>query len=177
METYCAFLRGVNVNGRTMKMGEACEVLEKAGLAGVVSVLASGNLIFRSDEPRRALKGILERALSDHYQDDVHLFVKRAEEVSAMLAATPFAHDAGLHTYVFICEPGFEEVLLEEFGTITPSEKEAAAIRDGLFYWQCRKGATLDSGFSKILGRKDLREKFTSRNIATIAKIAAKMEF
>jgi hypothetical protein len=59
---------------------------------------------------------------------------------------------------------------------IEPAEKETAQISNGLFYWQCRKGTTLDSGFSKILGRKNMKDKFTSRNLGTIAKIAAKMK-
>ena len=176
MKIYCAFLRGVNVNGKTMKMAEACEVLRQAGLTGVVSVLASGNLIFQSDMSQSELRRFLEQALSNHYKDNVHLFVKRSDEVPAILEKVPFAGDAELHIYAFICEPGFEEVLLREFGKITPSEKETAKIKGGLFYWQCRKGATLDSGFSKILGRKDMKERFTSRNISTIAKIAAKMK-
>lgn len=176
MDTYCAFLRGVNVNGKTMKMAEACEVLRRAGFMGVVSVLASGNLIFQSDLPQSGLRGLLERALSNHYGDRVSLFVKRSDEVSALLEEVPFAGDAGAHVYTFICEPGFEDVLLREFNRVTPSDKEAAEIRGGLFYWRCRKGATLDSGFSKILGRRDMREKFTSRSVGTIAKVAAKMK-
>ncbi|MCL2145725.1 MAG: DUF1697 domain-containing protein [Methanomassiliicoccaceae archaeon] len=159
-----------------MKMAEACDVLRSAGLTGVVSVLASGNLIFQSDKPHKDLRGFLERTLSDRYGDDVRLFVKSSDEVSAMLAAVPFEEDSEMHTYVFVCESGFEEVLLQEFDRITPSEGEAAEIGDGIFYWRCRKGATLDSGFSKILGRKDMRDKFTSRNIDTIAKVATKMK-
>ena len=176
MKTYCAFLRGVNINGKTMKMAEACEVLSQAGLADVISVLASGNLIFRSDVPQNELKSFLERILSGHYGDYVRLFVKSSNEVSAMLAAVPFEEDAGMHTYVFVCEPGFETNLLQEFSKITPSEGEAAEIKNGLFYWRCQKGTTLDSGFSKILGRKDMKDKFTSRNISTITKVAAKMK-
>ena len=175
MKTYCAFLRGVNVNGKTMKMAEACDVLKQAGLVGVVSVLASGNLIFQSDRPQSELRGLLERALSAHYGGDVHLFIKNSDEVSAILAAVPYNEDPELHIYTFICEAGFEDVLLKEFMKITPSDKESADIQNGLFYWRCRKGTTLDSGFSKMLGRKDMKEKFTSRNIGTIAKIAAKM--
>ena len=176
MRPYCAFLRGVNVNGRTMKMAEACDVLKKAGLTGVTSVLASGNLIFVSDKPRSELRRFLEQTLSEHYNDKVNLFVKSADEVSDILSSVPFEEDDGLHIYAFICETGFESTLLDEFGKITPSEKEAAAISNGLFYWQCRKGATLDSEFSKILGRRSMKEKFTSRNIGTIAKAAAKLQ-
>lgn len=176
MKTYCAFLRGVNVNGKTMKMAEACEVLKQAGLTKVISILASGNLVFQTDRPHNELREFLEQILSEHYNDHVHLFVKSSDDVSAMLSAVPFVEDAELHIYVFVCEQGFEQVLLDEFGKIVPSEKEAAEISNGLFYWQCRKGATLASGFSKILGRKDMKEKFTSRNIGTITKVAAKMK-
>jgi uncharacterized protein (DUF1697 family) len=175
VKAYCAFLRGVNVNGKTMKMAETCDVLKQAGFVGVLSVLASGNLIFQSDRPQSELRGLLESSLSEHYNDDVHLFIKSSDEVSALLAATPYNEDSELHIYTFICEAGFEDVLFKEYMKITPSDKESAEIKNGLFYWRCRKGATLDSGFSKILSRKDMKEKFTSRNIGTIAKIAAKM--
>ena len=175
MKTYCAFLRGVNVNGKTMKMAEACKALTDAGFTNVVSVLASGNLIFQSDKPQSELSGILEQALSEYYSDKVSLFVKSTDEVSAILSAVPFFEDSELHIYAFICDPGFENILLDAFGKIVPCDQEAAAVSNGLFYWQCRKGATLDSGFSKILGRKNMKDKFTSRNIRTISKISAKM--
>ncbi|MCL2493844.1 MAG: hypothetical protein FWF33_07385, partial [Clostridiales bacterium] len=86
----------------------------------------------------------------------------------------PFASDPNLHLYVFISEPDFEKVLAEEFAKITPAPQEAAAVKNGVFYWQVPKGSTLDAGFSKILGRKDLKEKFTSRNLNTLQKIADK---
>ena len=73
MKTYCAFLRGVNVNGKTMKMAKACKALTDAGFSGVVSVLASGNLIFQSDKPQSELGGILEQILSEHCSDYVCL--------------------------------------------------------------------------------------------------------
>lgn len=175
MEKYCAFLRGVNIGGKTVKMAEACDALEAVGFTSVLSVLATGNLIFASDKPQGELRGFAEQVLSDYYNDSVSLFVKNADEVVAVLGCNPFEENAERHIYAFICEKGFEETLLQEFGKIAPSNGENAAINNGLFYWQCRKGATLDSGFSTILGRKSMKDKFTSRNIGTIAKVAAKM--
>ena len=159
-----------------MKTAEVCEVLKSAGLAGVSSVLATGNVIFQSDIPQHVLRRFLEQTLSEYYKDNVNLFVKNADEVSALLSSAPFQDNLDFHIYTFICEPSFEDVLLNEFNSISPSDGEAASINNGLFYWRCRKGATLDSGFSKILGRKNMRDKFTSRNIATMAKVAAKMK-
>ncbi|MDR1183964.1 MAG: DUF1697 domain-containing protein [Coriobacteriales bacterium] len=175
MKTYCAFLRGVNIGGKTMKMAEACDALKAAGLTGVMSVLATGNLIFQSDRPRGKLQNFLKQTLSERFGDAVNLFVKGVDEVVLMLSSVPFEENAELHIYAFICESGFEDNLLDEFDKITPSEGEAARVNNGIFYWQCRKGATLDSGFSKILGRKSMKDKFTSRNIQTVAKVAAKM--
>ena len=174
--SYCAFLRGVNIGGKTMKMAEACSVLEAAGFTSVSAVLATGNLLFQSDKPQSELRSCLEQILTDYYKDNVSLFVKSADEVSAIISAIPFRENADLHIYAFVCEAGFEDTLIDEYRKITPSDGENAEISKGLFYWQCRKGATLDSGFSKILGRKNMKDKFTSRNIGTMAKIAAKMK-
>ena len=174
--TYCALLRGVNVNGRTMKMAEVCDVFRAAGMADVTSVLASGNIIFHSDHPQVELRGVLESAMTSHYDDTVNLFIKNASEIREILKELPFAESPELHIYSFICEPMFETVLLDAFNKITPAPNEKACINNGNFYWQCAKGATLDSGFSKILGRKEMKDKFTSRNIGTLGKIQTKMQ-
>jgi len=174
-ENYCAFLRGVNVNGRTMKMVDVCDAFRKAGMSEVASILASGNIAFSSDYPRAKLRSLLESTLTTRYGAPVYLFVKTADEVCGILAGSPFAENAKLHIYAFICEPMLETVLFDEFSKIVPAADEKACIQNGYFYWQCAKGATLTSGFSKILGRKTLREHFTSRNMGTIAKVQAKM--
>ena len=113
--------------------------------------------------------------MSSHYDDTVNLFVKTCDEIETILRGSPFLVDVELHIYSFICEPMFEVVLLDEFNKIKPAPNEKACVHNGNFYWQCAKGATLDSGFSKILGRKTMRDKFTSRNIGTFEKIQAKM--
>ena len=47
---YCAFLRGVNVKGTAMKMADVVEVFKKQGLIKVSSILATGNILFESEE-------------------------------------------------------------------------------------------------------------------------------
>ena len=65
-------------------------------------------------------------------------------------------------------------LLLEEFNHSIKSEYEAAAISNQYFYWTVSKGNTLDSSFGKVLGKKALKEKLTSRNLNTIEKIIKK---
>lgn len=176
MTSYCAFLRGVNIGKKKIIMKEACDVLKKSGLHNVSSVLATGNLLFESDLQQSELKAKIEKNLSEHYDEGVYLFVKSKVEIEKMLQAIPFDKEEDHHHYIFICEDGFEKILLSEYEKIKPIENERAAISQGYFFWECPKGKTLDSGFTKILGRKAMKEKFTSRNVNTLVKVLKKME-
>ena len=171
---YCAFLRGVNVNGTAMKMAEVCDVFKKAGMKDVSSVLATGNILFKSDEAPEILKQKLERSLSEHFQYEAFLFLKTDEEVKGILENSPFEKDENLHIYCFICNSGDENLLMEEFLKTKHQEQEEAKLNNGNFYWKIPKGNTLDCEFGKILGKKSFKNILTSRNINTIEKIVNK---
>lgn len=174
MEQFCAFLRGVNVNGTTMKMTEVCQVFKDAGMLNVSSVLASGNIIFSSDESHSELKSTLEKALSSYFNYEAFLFLKSKTEVIAMFQNKAFSQEADQHLYVFIGNENIENVLLKEFQLSTKSEGENAKIVNSVFYWQVEKGNTLGSSFGKVLGKKSLKDQLTSRNINTLEKIIKK---
>ena len=171
---YCAFLRGVNVKGTAMKMAEAVELFKKQGLIKVSSVLATGNILFESEENPLKLRKMLEKALSEHFDYEAFLFLKTDVQVKEIIENSPFQKAKNLHIYSFICENGDENILLEEFKKVNHQENEEAKIVNQNFYWKTPKGNTLDSGFGKILGKKSLKDKFTSRNINTIEKIMNK---
>ena len=79
---YCAFLRGVNVKGTAMKMAEVIEVFKNTGVKNVSSVLATGNILFDSEENPEKLKAILEKSLSDYFNYEAFLFIKTEEEIN-----------------------------------------------------------------------------------------------
>jgi len=176
--TYCAFLRGINVNGRNMKMTEVCRVFLAAGMEQVSSVLATGNIIFQSHRDKPELHTILEAALNRYFQMESKLFIKDTREMELMLAAIPYTPDSSWHIYTFICDPGFEHNLAGEFESSAQGSQsdESATVNDGYFFWRVRKGSTLDTPFSKILGNRKFKDKFTSRNIGTIEKVYNKMK-
>lgn len=171
---YCAFLRGVNVKGTNMKMAEVCRVFKEAGMDEVSSVLASGNIVFSSDKNADDLKKRLEKAMSGHFSYEAFLFIKSQEEIQNCLDHNPFEKNEDLHSYVFAGNKGTEETLMQEFENASKAERETAKIVDHTFYWQVPKGNTLDSGFGKILGKKSLKDQFTSRNVNTFEKILKK---
>lgn len=157
-----------------MKMAEVCKVFSNAGTSEVSSVLATGNLIFSSDKSAADLKIILEKAMSDYFNYEAFLFIKSEKEVVAIFENSPFTKADDLHIYAFVGTEDIESVLLEEFDHSQKTENENAQIIEHIFYWQVPKGNTLDSEFGKVLGKKSLKNKITSRNLNTIEKIMKK---
>lgn len=172
---FCAFLRGVNVKGTTMKMAEACAVFEKTGMENVSSVLASGNILFASGKSKEELKELLEIAISGYFDYDAFLFVKDKKEVELIVSQNPFAAEADFHVYGFVGIDGIEKTLMSEFEKSEKAAGEDARIVANNFYWKVPKGNTLGSAFGKILGRKNLKDTFTSRNLNTFEKVLKKM--
>lgn len=157
-----------------MKMAEVCQVFKDAGMENVSSVLASGNIIFSSDKNAVELKTILEKAMSEYFNYEAFLFVKTAEETELFWSKDPFEKNENFHTYAFVGIENVENILMNEFGNVSRSENEKAEIVNNIFYWQVSKGNTLDSSFGKVLGKKSLKDQFTSRNINTFEKILKK---
>ncbi|MCS4305607.1 DUF1697 domain-containing protein [Chryseobacterium sp. BIGb0232] len=171
---YCAFLRGVNVKGTNMKMAEVCQVFKDAGMKDVISILASGNIVFSSDKSADELKIILEKAMSEYFSYEAFLFIKSHQETESFWKGIPFEKNEDLHIYSFVGMPGVENILMEEFKKAAQAENEKAEIVNDIFYWQVPKGNTLDSTFGKILGKKSLKDQMTSRNVNTFEKILKK---
>lgn len=172
---FCAFLRGVNVKGTNMKMAEVCSVFEKEGMENVSSLLASGNILFSSGKQKNELKKLLEKAMSEHFAYEAFLFVKDKNEVETIVGQIPFAADAGFHIYGFVGIDGIEKILMSEFEKSEKVQGEEALVAANNFYWKVPKGSTLGSEFGKILGRKSLKDAFTSRNLNTFEKALKKM--
>ncbi|WP_419870779.1 DUF1697 domain-containing protein [Chryseobacterium sp. CT-SW4] len=172
---YCAFLRGVNVKGTNMKMAEVCEVFSNEGMEDVSSVLASGNIIFSSEEMESSLKVKLEKAMSEHFSYEAFLFLRTKEEIENIWNKNPFEKKEDFHIYAFIGASDIENILMQEFENTVPVEDEKGCILDNTFYWQVPKGNTLGSTFGKVLGKKSLKDRLTSRNISTFDKVLKKM--
>lgn len=158
-----------------MKMVEVVDVFKNAGMQNVVSVLATGNIIFESGKEKSELKDILEKVMSDHFSYEAFLFLKTNSEIEKIFSDCPFQKKDDSHIYVFVGLDGIDKVLLQEFEKSKKTNDENAKIVNSTFYWQVEKGNTLDSDFGKILGRKNLKDAFTSRNLNTFEKIMKKL--
>lgn len=96
-ETCVAFLRAVNVGGRTAPMARVRELFAEQGLGDVRSYIASGNVFFTPPTPLPALgpaRDALGAAIGDRLREglgfDVPVMLRTVTELDAALLAAPF---------------------------------------------------------------------------------------
>ncbi len=86
---YVAFLRSINVGSRNIKMDELRLAFAKLGFAQSQTVLASGNVIFRSP-PLPDIKA-LESGLREIFSINIGVMVRSLAELDAMVEQDPFS--------------------------------------------------------------------------------------
>jgi uncharacterized protein (DUF1697 family) len=169
---YAAFLRGVNVGGRIIKMAELRACLEKAGFQDVTTLLQSGNVVFESDSSEAELKKLLEATLTKTFDYPAKAQVVPITRLKKIVEAYPFgtANDKQ-HDYVVFVEDGLEKAILADNYDLGAGEKVKAG--SGVIYWRVDQGLTLRSSFGKTLSKAKYKQSNTSRNIKTLRKILA----
>jgi uncharacterized protein (DUF1697 family) len=90
MARYVAFLRAVNVGGRTVRMSELVQRLGALGLSEVTTFIASGNVCFGAEGDPRELSRRIEAELLAWLGYPVATMVRTWEELEALVASNPF---------------------------------------------------------------------------------------
>lgn len=167
---YVAFLRGVNVGGRIIKMADLKTCLGRAGFDNVKTVLQSGNVIFESDKTDTAkLKEQMEQALSETFSYPAKVQVIPMQKLKEIIAANPFAGaPADYHQYVIFIENDLETQLVAEAGRQLGEQVQAG---QNVVYWKVKKGDTLKTPFAKLLTKSKYKQFNTNRNINTLRKL------
>jgi len=96
MPTYVGLLRAVNLGGATqVRMDALRTLLSRMKLEGVQTLLQSGNVVFRSrDRDSARVEGQLEARITKDLKVATQVFVRSAEEWSAIVANNPFPREA-----------------------------------------------------------------------------------
>ena len=169
MTRYVALLRGVNVGGVNMKMAELAEVVRGLGYENVKTVLASGNVLFESQDAAAAVKDALETALRSAFGYEAWVHVLTVAQVQKIIDAFPYPRSADRHAYVvFVLKDTVRDELLAV--ELDPNVEQAEAGA-GVVYWSVPKGDTLDSAMGKAQAASKHKPWLTTRNLNTLEKL------
>jgi uncharacterized protein (DUF1697 family) len=142
MPHYVAFLRGINLGKRRVKMECLRTLFDELGFDRVGTFIASGNVLFESETSDDVkLAQTIERHLKKSLSYDVDTFVRTCNEIADIATAQPFPK-ADLTNPANTIHVGF----LKEPFTMGNSRKLMACRSavdefcvDGReFYWLCR---------------------------------------
>lgn len=88
---YVAFLQGINVGKRQVQMTKLKSAFDKMGYSGVNTILATGNVVFYSDnEDKAKLTEAIEYDLEKLFGFSVHVILRNASEIKKLLLSDPF---------------------------------------------------------------------------------------
>jgi len=93
---YLAFLRAVNVGGRSMPMVELREELTALGFTGVGTVIQTGNAYFDAGRTSRAvITSTIESALAERFGFQVPIMLRTCAEVHATIDVSDLSYADG----------------------------------------------------------------------------------
>ena len=175
MACYIAFLRGVNVGGRIIKMDELRKHFAAMGLANAETLIASGNVLFDSAAKPAALQTKIADGLKRALGYDVKIFVRSAAEIAEVAKQKPFpparAKSAKVLLVGFVDDP--VNPATKKKWLSFQSEIDDFAVKGRELYWLAQLGQSASPLFKVPLERV-LGISITFRNMNTVRKIAEK---
>lgn len=169
---YVAFLRGINVGGRTSIKMEALRASFAAlGYANVKSYIQSGNIVFETDETDDSKIAARISAAVEKEFFKTPVMVRSIAEIRDAVENNPFAgeeYEDKLFHLIFLSEKLADEKAAQLLANNSAKEKFAARNRE--VYCLLRENFA-----QSLLGRKyidnQLRTPATARNWRTVNKI------
>jgi uncharacterized protein (DUF1697 family) len=174
MPTFVALLRGVNVGkGKRVPMAGFRALLLGLGYTGVVTLLNSGNAVFRATggAPARHAADIAA-AITSTFKIEVPVIVKTAGELAAIVSENPINAPAPEHSRLLVAFVQ-ETSALRGLAAIEPLvvAPERFAVGKRAAYLLCATGILGSNAGKALLGSAG--RSATTRNWATTLKLEA----
>jgi uncharacterized protein (DUF1697 family) len=168
---YVAFLRGINLGKRQIRMAELKACLEALGLDDVKTLLTSGNVSFRTNDAE-GLGKRLETAIEARFGFPVGVVLRSDAELRAMIAAQPFgsvASGADVKLYVTLLDaplaPGIDLAgEPDDYDVVRADPREIYVIAHK------KPNGRYGEGLDKLSRQMDKSALATTRNWNTILK-------
>lgn len=165
MTVFIGLLRAVNVGGTgKLAMADLKALCLEAGFSDVSTYIQSGNVVFSTMLGVHEAASLLNETLEAHMGKAPGVFLRTHAEVSAVLAACPFAEKPGNKVSIFFFDEAFDPAVLDTM--IAPAGEQAAII-----------GREVHVFYPDGMGRSKLKlaglSKGTARNLNTLRKLKA----
>jgi uncharacterized protein (DUF1697 family) len=165
MTSFVALLRAVNVGGTgKLPMTDLKALCEALGFRSVRTYIASGNVVFESEQSEAEIRRTLEDRLLAYAGKPIDVAVRTAAEMADVVLRNPFPHAPANRTVAIFLDAAPPVTVLS---TISGQAEEKVELgrREIYVYY----GANM--GRSKL--RIPAAKHGTARNMNTVARLAA----
>lgn len=174
MAQLVAFLRGINLGKRTVKMDDLRRAFADMGLNNARTLIASGNVLFDA-EPSPELIGKIEAGLLSAFGFEVDTIIRSIDELRQMQEHQPFkgrvaGKDCKFYVF-FLAKPVAETLKLPEN---QPGDFEILSAKGGEVYAVAHRMASGRFGPGLDLLGKATGKAATNRNWNTILRLLEK---
>jgi uncharacterized protein (DUF1697 family) len=175
MNRYVLLLRGINVGGKNkIPMKDLKKCLEELGFTEVVTYIASGNVILRSDKSAEKVKALVEEALPKNFKLDselIKVLVLARSQLQSVIDNKPKGFGESPEKYhsdvIFMLDMDPHEAML----VFSPKEGvDRVWEGSGAIYSQRLSAQRTKSRLSKIIGTPAYKS-MTIRNWNTTMKL------
>jgi uncharacterized protein (DUF1697 family) len=171
--TYVALLRGINVGGNNqVEMAKLKQTFERLGLANVKTFIASGNVIFRTEEQDPAiLTRKIESAIKADFEMPIRVVLRDQKSMGQLVKAIPssWVNDKEMKCDVmFLWEQVDNKAVLKQL-PFDPTIEDVKYV-PGAVIWRIDRVQVAKSRMLKIVGTK-LHQQMTVRNPNTVRKL------
>lgn len=177
MSPCLAFLRAVNVGGRTVRMEALRAWFVELGLERVETHIASGNVLFETrSRDLAALERRIEARLLAELGFEVRSFVRRADELAAIVAHPAFAPEsiAGAQALNVAFTGVAPDAAARQAVLALRSEIDEFHVHGREVWWLCRRRQS-ESSVSNATLEKALNQRATVRGMRTLQQLLEKV--
>jgi uncharacterized protein (DUF1697 family) len=178
MARYAAFLRGINVGGRTIKMEPLRKTLERLGFEDVQTLLASGNVVFSAHGSPSALRGQIEGGINKDFGMDVHVILRSKTQIDDLIKSDPFKGikiTPKTRLYITFLSKPAKSKLKTPYKSLDRSYKIIDVNKGNVASMMTLTGDTGTVDAMEIL-EKEFGKDITTRNWNTVQKVAKALE-
>ena len=164
MTGYVALLRAVNVGGTgKLPMSVLKDLCETAGFRHVSTYIASGNVVFQSDQSEADVRAALEKLLHGYAGKEVGVMVRNAAEIAEVSGRNPFDNAPGNRVVALFIDG---QVPQDPYDGVTGIDNEQikAGKRELFVFYP--------DGMARTRLRIPAEKHGTARNMNTVTKLA-----
>ena len=176
-----ALLRGINVGGHRVKMAALRSIFEAMGYGDVATHIASGNVLFGTQDPDDArTTALIEEGLRDALGYDVLTFVRSTDDMLGVVDALPeidfgaATSEGGGATYVIFLKESPDGDVRRRFESLE-SDFDRFTFRGREIYWslagKMSESPLFRLGIEQAVGER----RMTTRNATTVRTLSDKL--